>query len=65
MKTFSVTFTFRELPSPHMYQSTTVDASSIGTAVRRAEEIIRARPHVKGRRITQCEIDVSESGAST
>lgn len=55
-KSFIITFKLPSLPSAHTWQSATVEASDIGLAIKRAWNIIKKRPIVKGRRIKQGEV---------
>lgn len=63
-KKYYVEYEFPELPSGQMYQNARVEATNLGMACHRAFQVIKARPHVKGRRIHNAKIRVVESISS-
>ncbi|HVN81116.1 MAG TPA: hypothetical protein VMW38_19160 [Terriglobia bacterium] len=65
MKNFFVYVQFPELPASYSEQTVTVQAGSLGLAVKRGLEGIRRREHVKGRRIQEAVIRVHLSQNST
>jgi hypothetical protein len=61
MKRFSVSAFFPEVkPAHEAFQSCSFDASNMGHAVHRALLDIRARPALKGKRITEVRLTVKE-----
>lgn len=50
-KNWTITFYVEQLAAAHAWQSTTVDASDLGLAIKRAWAIVKKRPAVKGRRV--------------
>jgi hypothetical protein len=60
-KKFYVEYEFPELPSGKMYQNARVEATSIGMACHKAFQVIKARPHVKGRRLHNAKVKVIEA----
>jgi hypothetical protein len=61
MKSFTIDAFFPEVKPAHAaFQSTTKLASNIGVAAVRAMNEIRARPALKGKRITEVRLTVKE-----
>jgi len=58
MKNFFIYVRFPELAASYAEQTATVQAGSLGLAVKRGLEGIRRRDHVKGRRIHEAVIRV-------
>lgn len=61
-KRFALYFKLPELVAAHAEQVCSVDASSIGLAIKRGFDIIKKRPAVKGRRITEGKISFVITG---
>jgi hypothetical protein len=60
MKEFVVDFTFPEVSSGKMYQSSRQKATGMTTAVARAYKEVKQRPGIKGKRIHSVKISVVE-----
>jgi hypothetical protein len=61
-KKFIATVKVPQLAASHYYHSTPVEAASIELALKRAWQIIKKRPHVKGKRIKQVQITLDLEG---
>lgn len=59
-KEYTVDFKLPQLAAGHYWQSTSVEAPSIGRAVDLAWKIVKQRPAVKGKRLKQADIKVQE-----
>jgi hypothetical protein len=64
-KVYTVNFKLMELSASHYWQSTQVEAPSIGRAVDLAWKVVKQRPVVKGKRLKNATITVIEDGLTT
>lgn len=61
MKSFAITAFFPEVkPAHEAHQECRMAGSDLGVALQRAVYVIRARPELKGKRITEARLTIKE-----